>query len=109
LGEQFLSWIEDLKRLHFKPKVSIAEINEYLLGHPEWAASIIKDAVGFEMYREFCLYCENFDKCYEKLGTIKETSFGCVCNEFLNQRNSETSNPRLRAYFKEVAEILNIL
>ena len=78
-------------------------------GHPEWAASIIRNTVGFEMYREFCLCCENFDKCYEKLGTIKkETSFGCICNEFLNQKNSEISNPWLRAYFKEVAVMLKI-
>lgn len=101
--------MEELKRLHFKPKVSVAEINDYLLGHPEWAASIIRNALGFEMYREFCLYCENFHKCYEKLGAIKkEASFGCICNEFLNQENSETRNPRLRAYFKEVVVLLNI-
>ena len=104
-----MSWMEELKRLHFKPKVTIAEINSYLLGHPEWVASIIRNAVGFELYREFCLCCENFDKCYEKLGTIKkEASFGCICNEFLNQKNSETRNQRLHAYFKEVAVKLNI-
>ncbi|PVX27506.1 MAG: hypothetical protein CW716_01975 [Candidatus Bathyarchaeum sp.] len=104
-----MSWMEDLKRLHFKQKVSIAEINDYLLGHPEWTASIIKNTLGFEMYREFCLCCENFDKCYEKLGTIKkETSFGCICNEFLNQERFKASNPKLRAYFKGVTEILNL-
>ena len=104
-----MSWMEDLKRLHIKPKVSITEINGYFLGHPEWAASIVKYAIGFEMYREFCLCCENFDKCYEKLGVLKkEASLGCICNEFLNQEPSEISNPRLRAYFKEVAVILNL-
>jgi hypothetical protein len=104
-----LSWIEDLKRLHFKPKVSIAEINDYILEHPEWAASIIRNALGFEMYREFCLCCEHFDKCCEKLGAIKkEAGLGCVCNEFLNQEHAETSNPRLHAYFKKVVVMLNL-
>ncbi len=101
--------MEDLKKLHCKPKVSIAEINDFVLQHPKWAASIIRNAIGFEMYREFCLCCENFDKCYEKLGAIKrENSLGCICNEFLNQEHSEANRRRLRAYFKEVAVILNL-
>jgi hypothetical protein len=109
LGEHFLSWLDDLKKLHFKPKVSIVEINDYLMEHPEWAASIIRNALGFEMYREFCLYCKNFEKCYEKLGVIKEKeSLGCICNDFLNQEHAEASNPKLRAYFKELAVILKL-
>ena len=104
-----MSWMGDLKKLHCKPKVSIAEINEFIMQHPKWAASIIMNALGFEMYREFCLCCENFDKCYEKLGFMKrESRSGCICNEFLNQEHSEVNKPRLRAYFKEVAVMLNI-
>jgi len=104
-----LSWMEDLKKLHCKPKVSIAEINDFILQHPKWAASIIRNALGFGMYREFCLCCENFDKCCEKLGVIKrETRLGCICNEFLNQEHSEVNRPRLRAYFKEVTVMLNL-
>ena len=101
--------MEDLKKLHCKPKVSIAEINAFILQHPKWAATIIRNALGFEMYSEFCLGCKNFDKCCEKLGVIKrETSLGCICNEFLNQEYSEVNRPRLRAYFKEVAVMLNL-
>ena len=104
-----MSWMEDLKKLHCKPKVSIAEINDFILQHPKWAASIIRNAIGFEMYREFCLCCENFDKCYEKLGAIKrKPGLGCICNEFLNQEYSDANMPRLRAYFKEVAAMLNL-
>jgi len=101
--------MEDLKKLHCKPKVSIAEINDFILQHPKWAASIIRNALGFGMYREFCLCCENFDKYCEKLGVIKrETRLGCICNEFLNQEHSEVNRPRLRAYFKEVTVMLNL-
>ena len=104
-----MSWMEDLKKLHSKPKVSIVEINEFIMQHPKWAAAIIRNAVGFEMYREFCLCCENFDRCYEKLGAIKsKPRLGCICNEFLNQEYSEANRPRLRAYFKEVAVMLNL-
>jgi hypothetical protein len=43
------------------------------------------------------------------LGTIKkEPRFGCICNEFLNQEHSENNRLRLRAYFKEVAVLLNL-
>ena len=109
MGEQFLSWIEDLKRLHFKQKVSVTEINAYILEHPKWAVSMIRNALGFEMYREFCLCCENFDKCCEKLGTIKrEAGLNCICNEFLNQEHIENSSPRLREYFKEVTVMFNL-
>ena len=101
--------MKDLKELHLKPKVSITEINNYIMQNPKWAASLIRNALGFEMYREFCLCCKHFDKCYEKLGVIKkEESLGCVCNEFLNQEHSEVSSPRLRAYFKEVAVMLSL-
>jgi len=101
--------MDDLKKLQCKPKVSIAEINDFILQHPNWAASIIRNALGFEMYIEFCLCCENFDKCCKKLGVIKrETSLGCICNEFLNQAQSEANRPRLRAYFRKVTVLLNI-
>jgi hypothetical protein len=99
----------NLKKLQSKPKVSITEINDFILQHPKWAASIIRNAIGFEMYREFCLCCENFDKCYEKLGVIKrESSLDCICNEFLNQEYSMVNRPKLRAYFKEVTVLLNL-
>jgi len=104
-----LGWIEDLKKLQCKPRVSIAEINDFILQHPKWAASVIRNALGFEMYTKFCLCCENFDKCCEKLGAIKrETRSGCICNEFLNKEQSEVNRPRLRAYFREVTVMLNI-
>jgi hypothetical protein len=99
----------NLKKLQSKPKVSITEINDFILQHPKWAASIIRNAIGFEMYREFCLCCKNFDKCYEKLGAIKrKTNLDCVCNEFLNQEYSEGNRPKLRAYFEEVTVLLNL-
>jgi len=101
--------MDDLKKLQCKPKVSIAEINDFILQHPNWAAAIIRNALGFEMYQEFCLCCENFDKCCKKLGVIKrETSLGCICNEFLNQAQSEANKPRLRTYFRKVTVLLNI-
>jgi hypothetical protein len=104
-----LSWMEDLKKLQCNPKVSIAEINNFILQHPKWVATIIRNTIGFEMYREFCLRCENFDKCYEKLGAIKrENSLGCICNEFLNQEYSIDNRPKLRAYFNEVTLLLNL-
>jgi len=104
-----LSWMENLKKLQCKPKVNIAEINDFILQHPKWAASIIRNALGFEMYSEFCLCCKNFDKCCEKLGVIKsETGLGCICNEFLNQEHSEVNGPKLRAYFREVTVLLNL-
>jgi len=109
VGEPFLSWMEDLKKLQYKQKVSIIEINEYILQHPHWAATVIRNALESEMYLEFCLCCENFDKCYEKLGIVKtETRFGCICNEFLNQKHSEVNRPRLREYFRKVTVLLNI-
>lgn len=102
-GEQFLSWMGDLKELHDKPKVSIADINDFIFKHPAWAASVIRNALGSEMYRVFCSYCENFTKCCEKLGVIKtEMGLGCICNEFLNKKYSENNRHRLRAYLKEV-------
>jgi len=104
-----LDWINDLKQLHRKQKLSVAEINNFILEHPNWAASIISNALGFEMYRQFCLYCQNFGKCCEKLGTIKmETRLGCICNEFLNIENSDVVSPRLSAYVRKVAVTLNL-
>ena len=104
-----MSWMEDLKKLQCKPKVSIAEINDFILQHPKWAVSIIRNALELEMYSDFCLCCENFEKCYEKLGAIKrETRSGCICNDFLNKEHSEVNRPRLRAYFREVTVMLNI-
>jgi hypothetical protein len=101
--------MDDLKKLHGKPRVSTVEVNEFILGHPKWATSIIRNAIGFEMYQEFCLCCKNFDVCCKKLGTIeREPSLGCICNEFLNQEHSETNRSRLRAYFKEVIVLLNL-
>jgi len=101
--------MEDLKKLQCKHKVAIAEINVFILQNPNWAASIIRKALESEMYIEFCLCCENFDKCCKKLGAIRrETSLGCICNEFLNQEHSEANRPRLRAYFKKVTVLLNI-
>ena len=104
-----MSWMEDLKKLQCKPKVSIVEINEFILQHPTWAASVIRNALGLEMYKEFCLCCENFDKCCVKLGVIKrEIRSGCICNEFLNQEHSEVNRSRLRAYFRVVTSMLDI-
>ena len=103
-----MSCIEDFKKLKCKPKVSIAEINEFILQHPTWTAFVIWNALGLEMYKEFCLCCENFDKCYVKLGAIKrEIRSGCICNEFLNQEHSEANRPRLRAYFRVVTLMLD--
>jgi len=96
----------DLKELQQKQKLSTEEINDFTLKHSEWAASVIKNASGSEMYREFCSCFENFAKCYEKLGMIKnESDLGCIFNEFLNQNYSENNKPQLRPYLKEV--ILN--
>jgi len=106
---KILSWTEDLKRLHSKPKISIVEVNRFIFEHPGWAASVIRNALGYEMYREFCLCCENFDRCCEKLGVIKkEEELGCVCNEFMNQEPSEANKPKLRTYFREVVTLLNV-
>jgi hypothetical protein len=100
--------MEDLKKLQCKPKVSSTEINEFILQHPTWAAFVIRNALALEMYKEFCLCCENFDKCCVKLDVIKrEISSGCICNEFLNQEHSETNRPRLRAYFRVVTLMLD--
>jgi hypothetical protein len=101
--------MEDLRKLQSKPKVSISEINDFILQHPNWATSIISNALGLEMYREFCLCCENFDECCEKLGAVKkEPSLGCICNGFLNNEHSGVNRPRLRTYFKQVTVLLNI-
>ncbi len=101
--------MEDLKKIQCKPRVSIAEINDFILQHPKWAVSIIRNALELEMYIDFCLCCENFEKCYEKLGSVKrETCLGCICNEFLNKEYSEVNRPKLRAYFREVTVMLNI-
>jgi hypothetical protein len=81
-GEQFLSWKGDLKESQHKPKLSIEEITDFIFAHPEWAATVIKNALKSTMYRIFC-------SCCEKLGMIKnERELGCFCNEFLNQKNS---------------------
>ncbi len=104
-----MSWMGDFKKLQSKPKVSIIEINDFILQHPTWAASIIRNALEMEMYSDFCLCCENFQKCYVKLGSVKrETRLGCICNEFLNQEHSEVNRPKLRAYFREVIVVLNL-
>ena len=104
-----MSWMEDLKKLQSKPRISTVEVNLFILQHPKWAASIIRNALEMEMYIDFCLCCENFEKCYEKLGSVKrETRLGCICNEFLNKEHSEVNRPRLRAYFREVTVMLNI-
>jgi hypothetical protein len=101
--------MEDLKKLQCKPKFTITEINNFILQHPNWAARIIRNALESEMYIDFCLCCENFDKCCKKLGVIrKESSLGCICNEFLSQEISEANRPRLKAYFKKVTVLLNI-
>ena len=101
--------MDDLKKLQCKQRVSIAEINDFILQHPKWAVSIIRNALELEMYSDFCLCCENFEKCYEKLGAIKmETHSGCICNEFLNKEHSEANRPKLRTYFREVTVMLNI-
>ena len=103
-----MSWMEDLKKLQGKPKVSIAEINDFILQHPKWAVSIIRNALEMEMYSDFCLCCENFENCYEKLGLVKrETRLGCICNEFLNKEHSEVNRHRLLAYFKVVMSVLD--
>ncbi|WGM90312.1 MAG: hypothetical protein NUK63_04115 [Candidatus Bathyarchaeum tardum] len=102
-----MSWMDDLKRLQSKPKMSSAEVNEYIITHPNWAANIIRNALNVEMYQEFCLGCKNFDCCYQKLGTVKrETDLGCICNEFMNQDYSKTNQLRLREYFKLVSSML---
>jgi len=100
--------MEDLKKLQCKPRVSTAEVNRFILRHPKWAASIIRKTLELEMYSDFCLCCENFEKCYEKLGSVKrETRLGCICNEFLNKEYSEINRPRLIAYFKVVTSVLD--
>ena len=106
-GRAVLSWMEDLKRLQNKPKMSIAEVNEYIIQHPNWAASVIKSAIGAEMYQEFCLSCKQFDKCYQKLGVVKKDAYsGCICNEFMNQEYSEANRQQLTDYFKVVNSML---
>ena len=104
-----MSWMDDLKKIHGKSKVSVSEVNGFVLRHPHWAATIIRNALESEMYDDFCLFCVNFDKCWEKLGTIKyEPSLGCICNEFFSCELSDDSRQKLKAYFKEIAVILNI-
>jgi hypothetical protein len=101
--------MEDLKKLHYKPKVSIIEINEFILQHPNWAATIIRTTLESEMYLEFCLCWKNFDTCWKKFGTIKkEMSIGCICKDFFNEENFGTNRPRLRAYLKKVTVMLKI-
>lgn len=102
-----MTWMEDMKRLQRTPKLSSVEINNFILHHPEWAASIIRNALEMEMYIDFCLSCENFERCYEKLGSVKmETQLRCICNEFLNKKHSEANKRQLRAYFEEVTVML---
>ncbi|MCW4016018.1 MAG: hypothetical protein NWF06_06585 [Candidatus Bathyarchaeota archaeon] len=104
-----MSWMVDLTRLQSKPKISIAAVNEFILQHPTWAASVIRNALGSEMYKEFCLGCENFDNCCEKLGLIKrEIGSGCICNEFLNQALSDINKPQLESLFREVTAMLTL-
>jgi hypothetical protein len=101
--------MEDLRKLQYKPKLSIAEINDFILKHPNWAATIIRNALDMEMYMDFCLSCQNFNKCYEKLGAVKiESRLGCICNEFMNQEHSEVNRQYLKAYFKQVILLLNL-
>jgi len=100
--------MEDLKKLQCKPRLSTTDVNTFILQHPKWAASIIRNALAMEMYSDFCLCCENFEKCYEKLGSVKrETRLGCICNEFLNQEHSEVNRPGLIAYFEVVTSVLD--
>ena len=102
-----LSWMEDLKRLQSKPKMSIAEVNEYIIQHPNWAASVIRNALNLEMYQEFCLGCKGFDNCYQKLGRVqKDADLGCICNEFMNQDITKANQLRLHEYFKLVFSML---
>ena len=99
--------MEDLKRLQSKPKLSIAEVNEYILQHPNWAASVIQNALNVEMYQEFCLGCKSFDNCYQRLGMVKRgPDLGCICNEFMNQDYSKANQLRLQEYFKLVWSML---
>lgn len=108
MGGLGLSWMEDLKRLQSKPKMSVAEVNEYILQHPNWAAAVIRSALNLEMYQEFCLGCKSFDCCYQKLGMVqKDSDLGCICNEFMNQDFTEANQLRLREYFKLVFELLS--
>ena len=101
--------MEDLKNLHSKSKISISEINDFILQHPQWAETIIRNALESEMYSEFCLFCLNFEKCWEKLGTVKKViALGCICNEFLNNEYSNVNRPKLQTYFKKIAELLNV-
>ena len=109
MGAFFLKWMEDLKKLQSKPKLSILEINNYILEHPKWLASTIRNSVEMELYCNFCVICEKFEKCYEKLGSIKmERNLGCICNEFLNKEKYEVNKPQLTEYFNEVIRILGI-
>ena len=102
--------MEDLKKLQSKPKISVLDINNYILQHPKWLASTIRNAVEMEIYCDFCVSCEKFEKCYEKLGSIKmERNLGCICNEFLNKEHSNTNRPHLESYFKEVIMSLGII
>jgi hypothetical protein len=99
--------MEDLKRLQSKPKMSIAEVNEYILQHPDWTVSVIRNALNLEMYLEFCLGCKSFDNCYQKLGMVhKDRELGCICNEFMNQDITQANQLRLREYFKLVFSLL---
>ena len=59
----------DLKELQQKQKLSTEEINDFTLKHSEGAASVIKNASGSEMYREFCSCFENFAKCFPITGS----------------------------------------
>ena len=68
----------DLKDLQYKPKVSIVEINNFILRHPTWTASLIKNVIGPETDRVFCSCCENFEKCYEKLGVIEKYGYHLI-------------------------------
>lgn len=109
MGVLFLSWMEDLKKIQCKPKLSVSEINDYILQHPTWAAFVIRNALGMEMYKEFCSSCEHFDKCCAKLGVVKrDVSSGCICNDFLNQEHSVANRQRLKSYFRVVALMLDL-
>jgi hypothetical protein len=101
--------MEELRRLHRKPKVSITEINGFILDNPLWGASVVQNAFEIEMYNEFCVTCTNFDICWEKLGSVKsDVHSGCICNGFYTNEQSAANRQKLRAYFRAIQAILNI-
>jgi hypothetical protein len=101
--------MEELRKLHRKPKVTIIEINRFILENPLWGAAVVQKAFELEMYNEFCVTCTNFDVCWEKLGSVKrDIGSGCICNGFYNHEQSDENRQKLRAYFKAIQAILNL-